>query len=148
MKFTAEILIQPFRNSKRAFPDCAFFSPQLGKHFKLEIECLIEFWFHLTKHVFFPLWGTEASSFCNWHFEDFSVSSNVGLVDTCDFRWPLTRDLESFGRHLDFTLGLFPHLWNEADECVSSLLFTAEIQISVIWDSSSKAVRNVWLCQQ
>lgn len=38
MKFTAEILIQPFRNSKRAFPDCAFFSQQLGKHFKLEIE--------------------------------------------------------------------------------------------------------------
>lgn len=36
MKFTAEILIQPFRNIKRAFPDCAFFSQQLGKHFKLE----------------------------------------------------------------------------------------------------------------
>lgn len=55
MKFTAEILIQPFRNIKCVFPDCAFFSRQLGKHFKLEIEVPYRVLIHLTKHVFVPL---------------------------------------------------------------------------------------------
>ena len=55
MKFTAEILIQPFRNIKCVFPDCAFFSRQLGKHFKLGIEMPYRVLIHLTKHAYAPL---------------------------------------------------------------------------------------------
>lgn len=53
MKFTAEILIQPFRNIKCAFLFVRFSHSSWVNILNWKSQFLIQFWFHLTEHVFF-----------------------------------------------------------------------------------------------
>lgn len=90
---------------------CIFFSQQLGKHFKLDVEMPYRVSIHLTRQVFVPLCEEVALL-----PSPTGILKNFPLVLSWDqWAYVIPGDLERSDCHFDSILRLFPLCWSGAD---------------------------------